>query len=329
MTNLFHKFPSINQFRHFIKEIKHNNPDLTNIVVYGTPKIHGTNGGVIVSKSNEVYAQSRSSIITPENDNCGFAAWVSRPDVTEWFIETKHLNFGSSSTAIFYGEWFGPGIQRGVGVSLIPNKSFAIFDAGVLYDSESSYEYKPVIGVNEPSLNIYNIFNFGVYSQEIDLQFPNLSVEEMIVRTENIEKECPVAKYFGIDGGIGEGVVYRFVDEKSQVYRFKIKGEKHSSSKVKKLASVDIEKINSIKEFVEYSVTESRLNQAMTETLVMDENGVFDFDRKHLGKFIKWVSEDIRKEESDTLEENKLTMKDVGSDLSRTARDWFFSKEYI
>ena len=41
----------------------------------------------------------------------------------------------------------------------------------------------------------------------------------------------------------------------------KVKGEKHSSSKVKKLASVDVEKLNSIKDFVDYAVTESRLEQ--------------------------------------------------------------------
>ena len=98
---------------------------------------------------------------------------------------------------------------------------------------------------------------------------------------------------------IGEGIVWEYRNSDGSVHRFKVKGEKHSSSKVKKLASVDIEKMNSVKEFVEYAVTDSRLKQAADEILrVGGEIGTthLDFDRKKLGKFIKWMSTDIVKE---------------------------------
>ena len=47
---------------------------------------------------------------------------------------------------------------------------------------------------------------------------------------------------------------------------------------------------------------------------------------KDIGSFIKWVSDDVLKEESDTLKENKLTMKDIGSLLSKKSKNWFINK---
>jgi hypothetical protein len=46
-----------------------------------------------------------------------------------------------------------------------------------------------------------------------------------------------------------------------QINPEKVKGAKHSSSKVKTLAKVDVVKLENAKAFVEYCFTESRLNQ--------------------------------------------------------------------
>ena len=45
-----------------------------------------------------------------------------------------------------------------------------------------------------------------------------------------------------------------------------------------------------------------------------------------MGAFLKWVAADVRKEESDVLENNDLTMKDIGKPLSMKARSWFFNQ---
>lgn len=51
-----------------------------------------------------IYAQSRKRLITPEDDNHGFAAWVEgNADVL-----AQQLGFGRH-----FGEWWGLGIQRG------------------------------------------------------------------------------------------------------------------------------------------------------------------------------------------------------------------------
>src|SRR5882762_4949927 len=54
-----------------------------------------------------VYAQSRKRIITPEQDNFGFARWVYDN------AETLVHDLGEG---LHFGEWWGSGIQRGYGL---------------------------------------------------------------------------------------------------------------------------------------------------------------------------------------------------------------------
>jgi hypothetical protein len=107
------------------------------------------------------------------------------------------------------------------------------------------------------------------------------------------------------------------------IHRMKIKGEKHSSSKVKTLAAVDVDKLNSITEFIEYAVTDSRFKQALENTFPNDE----PIDVKKMGDLIRWVVNDVIKEESDTLVKNGLEPKDVNKYVSTKVREMFFKLE--
>lgn len=83
-----------------------------------TEKIDGTNACVIVPENPEepLAFQSRQRIITPENDNYGFAKWA-----TEHAEQLRHLGPG-----YHYGEWWGPGIQGNwYGLQ---EKRFSLFD---------------------------------------------------------------------------------------------------------------------------------------------------------------------------------------------------------
>jgi hypothetical protein len=165
---------------------------------------------------------------------------------------------------------------------------------------------------------IYNIDDFETYSLDIDFNMPELIQNKLGELTLAVEEECPVGKAFGFSG-IGEGIVWS-CELKGNIHRFKVKGEQHSSSKVKKLASVDTEKITSIKEFVDYAVTESRFNQAIEKIFPNNE----PVDVKKLGEVIKWVVNDIIKEETDTLVQNNLEPKDIGKYVSNKVREMFF-----
>lgn len=84
-----------------------------------TEKIDGTNAQVYVAADGTVLAGSRNRWITPEADNFGFARWVRD---NEDALRTQ-LGIGRH-----YGEWWGPGIQRGYGLK---GKRFSLFNTSL------------------------------------------------------------------------------------------------------------------------------------------------------------------------------------------------------
>jgi RNA ligase len=80
-----------------------------------TEKIDGTNAQIIVTPEGEVLAGSRTRLITPENDNFGFARWVEQNKES-----LKRLGYGRH-----FGEWWGTGIQRTYSLS---EKRFSLFN---------------------------------------------------------------------------------------------------------------------------------------------------------------------------------------------------------
>ena len=110
-----------------------------------TEKIDGTNAAVIVSPLTEtqewdgvgapvttdsgafiVGAQSRTRLITPGDDNFGFAHWV-------------HDNAEALASALgsgrHFGEWWGQGIQRKYGLD---HKRFSLFNVNRYADADLS-----------------------------------------------------------------------------------------------------------------------------------------------------------------------------------------------
>jgi hypothetical protein len=79
-------------------------------------KIDGTNAQIIISEDGSIVAASRSRLITPEDDNFGFAKWV-RDNADELI----GLGVGRH-----FGEWWGAGIQRRYGQD---RKRFSLFNA--------------------------------------------------------------------------------------------------------------------------------------------------------------------------------------------------------
>ena len=67
-----------------------------------TEKMDGTNACVIIKDAAIIGVQSRKRLITPDDDNYGFASWV-------YENESDILNLGDG---YHYGEWAGLGIQK-------------------------------------------------------------------------------------------------------------------------------------------------------------------------------------------------------------------------
>lgn len=292
--------------------------------------IHNSNAAVAQNPEGKLQFQSRTNIITPEKDNAGFAFWASQcTDELSKMINfyRKQYEIDESHTVVVYGEWAGQGIQKNVGISELP-KAFYIFSIAVITDNlenENSNFYldmsKEFHWVNKEA-RIFNLWDkemFPVYEIEMDLNNPKLVQNDLIKITDDIEEECPVAKAFGVSG-IGEGAVW--VDSTNE-FRVKIKGDKHAGkSKVHKTNIVDLEKMNSVSEFIERFVDIERLEQGWN---MMTELG-HALEPKTTGHFVRWIINDVISEESDTLMESGLEPKDVNSSMGKKAGKYFMDR---
>lgn len=314
------KYPSIDQFRHVIRNVKdrhdfqgkeengepiYRNTDPYPIITFtGTVKLHGTNASVVKYK-DKVEFQSRERVLTLQQDNAKFMLSMLGKNL-DFLFEGIEFN---ESIAI-YGEWCGEGIQKGIAISQLP-KMFVIFGCKVdgrwiefdRFDNEQL---------------IFNINQFKTWKIDIDFNNPELVQNQIIDWTIEVENECPVGKYFGISG-IGEGIVFKTMWNDQQLM-FKSKGEKHSSSRVETIAAVDVDKINSMNEFVNYVLTESRLNQGIEKVKEMG----LEINSKPTGDFLRWIVNDVIKEEQDTIVQNQLDPKKINVMISNIARKWYF-----
>lgn len=335
-------YPKIQQFRNIVaninRQITFTGLDDNGDAIYdpsikkptltfsGTVKLHGTNASVCFNSENGFWIQSRQNIITVDKDNAGFAFFAESYKIELCSLLDDLIDKNQIDTKIYtvsiYGEWAGKGIQKGVGISQL-DKAFYVFGVKVSkpQDEEFSDYWIDSSDVRNAECRIFNVEDYETYSIDVDFNMPQLAQNKFAEITEKVENECPISKAFGIENGLGEGVVWS-VEYKDSVHRFKVKGDKHSVTRVKKLASVDVEKLKSIQEFVEYSVTENRFKQAIENIFGKD-----DLDVRKMGDFIRWFVKDIASEEMDTMVDNGLEPKDVNKYISTRVREMFFKAQ--
>lgn len=337
------KMSSIGQYRNVIKPLissaqfkgfdNEGNPIYDSLIpkpiveFIGTVKLHGTNGSIGMGSSGNLWAQSKENIITPLKDNAGFAQFFeAKKDAFSKILKQIPLN--KSQVLYLYGEWAGKGIQKNTAIAEL-EKAFYAFSikiqtldgAGEIVKTEYLPNNKFVdIIKNDPENRIFNLYLFKTFKVTVDCSAPHETQNKIVELVEDVERECPVAKEFGVSG-IGEGIVF-VGDYKGERYSFKAKGEKHAAKcKVKKLNKVDDVKINHINETVEKVLPIWRLDQFFNEVVGDDIN------RNKLGDYIRAVMADIVKEELDILTDAGLTVKDIGKTVSEQVKSYFFERE--
>lgn len=339
-----YKYFSTNQFKNIIKCVHerayHHGVEVPSLKFSGTVKLHGTNSSIYSQLNLDNFiTQSKNTIITPEDDNNGFSAFAHKSsqqkDLKNIFsnLKQKFPEYLNEKTAVIYGEWCGGNIQPNVALNKL-EKMFVIF-AIKLSDNQQRDEVSDIwlnknqikeSLMNISSINkIYNIYDFPTWEIEIDMNNPKLIQNQLIDITNSVEKKCPVSAQLGQDG-IGEGIVWKCISDHPLIQTddlvFKVKGKEHSVSHVKTIAEVDVEKVNSINEFVETVVTKNRLQQGID---YLKEQRL-DVEIKNIGVFLKWVAEDSIREEEDILIESGLDKKEVTPAISQFAKKWFFEK---
>lgn len=345
MKHTFIKWPSIDQLRHLVREgreavqwsgkdedgvnVFDRNKPLPVVELKGTVKIHGTNAGINMNPEGVIAFQSRSRVLRDGDDNARICQTLGpRSEEIALLINrlTAILGLAQDKTTVLFGEWFGGNIQAGVGVNGLPLE-FAYFGLAQ-HDEETGITtwhdtvIPDLVDVNCPEANIYNIGRYGIYTATLDLARPELVQNDLIALTESVEANCPVAEFHGKPNTTGEGIVWTtLVDGRHMIA--KIKGEKHSASKVRTLAPVDVEKYNKIVDLVESVVTINRLEQMYR--WMADEDGL-EQNERNTGHFLRLVFADVQKEEADTITASELPEKDLNRAISNKAREWYFTQ---
>lgn len=318
-TMKFVAFPDVELLHNVVRMCDTNPSMIPGPVKYkGKIKLHGTNAGITIT-NGEVSPQSRTQAISIKSDNAGFARWV----------EGNNDYWENLQNMTVFGEWCGPGVMRGTAVNKIPKKVFAVFaiatEAAFITEPD---EIEYVLGSQCPA----DVHVLPWYGEEFILDFtdrPGLqaAAAKLNAVLEVVEPCDPWVKaVFGVEG-TAEGIVYypSLVDAQQDTrvlfenFTFKVKGEKHSVIKTKEAVQIAPEVAANIEGFTEMFVTEARCEQGLATI-----GG--SLEMKNMGAFLKWMSEDVKKESADELAVSGLTWEQVQKAVNGKARTWFMNK---
>jgi hypothetical protein len=315
-------FGSVESLHNKVK-VAHRYPEPERMF-FAKPKLHGTNASIVFKARGIVYAQSRKNVLTLENDNAGFARWVSELNFKDFVFD--------GMTWILYGEWAGQGIGKNDAVTKIGKKAFFPICLRRIYSDDrldriDHEEYLIKSGLENMGIvdhpDIYIIPKIGEISICLNGNFVHLAKVETYVNTmvENFETVDPyIQKQFGVEAA-GEGVVFYPDTHDWETYKnlmFKAKTEAHRVNKSNSAASAKVEVSHYVVEFAEKFATIQRFEQAMTEINT-------GFDMKSMGQFLKWVNTDILKESKDEIEESELNWKECAKEITNVSRGWFMN----
>lgn len=317
---------------HNIRKYTKEHPEILNgnsTVVYAAKvKLHGTNAGIQCHNDGRVIAQSRTTELVDGNDNAGFAKWVQ---------ETED-HWRTHNDLVIYGEWCGPGIQKGVAISEIPKRIFAVFAARRMTDNldELIVEPEHLQRLVSTCPDTYVLPWYHEVREHINWNNPAEVLQKQVNYINQqviaVETNDPwVEATFGVKG-TGEGLVFYPVSKEHLGLAnynnlvFKAKGEKHKNIKTAAPAQVDASAAANIEQFVDMVLTDARLEQGATAVQTDPVVAQLTFDLKLVGKFINWITTDVQKETQDELTASNLTWKQVMKPVGDKARAWYLAK---
>lgn len=316
----FKSFTSIQNFKQMLATAKYKGLEGEKLNFTGTVKLHGTNSSILkFVDSDTLQFQSRNNILGPSKDNLDFYTSNSKyqKEFLELFKHIETIQKAEHYTAI-YGEWCGKKIQSRVALSEI-ERFFVIFAVKIddVYLDISAFKT-----IQNGDIRVYNILDFPVYNVVVDVDNPDSAIKEIQEFTQQVEKECPVGKFFG-KSGTGEGIVWRLDDCPGNVhFWFKSKGELHSMSKKKECNYDDSIEFKNARDFVDNYLTTARLNQGFD--WMIEQN--IPINLQHIKDYILWEIRDLEKEEKSSLKFGKFDVKKLVSKQAGTFYRQNFNK---
>lgn len=304
-------------------------------------KLHGMNAGIVIYPDGRLEAQSRETILTPKEDIKNFCKQGMLASEDYW------SSLADDDVTIVFGEWCGPGIEKGTAINKIDEKVFAVFAIQVGESKTDEFGYDHATTIIKPSV-ITRILRGGElpsnvrvvpwYGDEITVDYADTASMESAAATMNdvvkvVEAQDPwVNEEFRVEG-IGEGVVYypvslaelgnSMLDRHAMgTFSFKAKGKEHKVTKTKEAVQIEPEVAASIDDFVTMVVTPARLEQGARAVA----DGELEFSQRNIGAFLKWMGQDVQKETVDELAASDLKWDQVVRPVSAAARTWYFAE---
>jgi hypothetical protein len=315
-TMEFKPFPKIANERGVVRNIRRDG--LVRPRRYAvTVKTHGTNAALAFKQGVLQHVQSRNRIITPEDDNFGFANAVLNYKQTK-VLSGRHLIslydwiaycVPKSIDCYIYGEWAGPGISKGTALNDIDARVFIPFATYACPD-----EHKPwLCGWNRilPALEFFELP-------------ADCNLEKFVALADEIAEQCPVAKeFFGIEA-MGEGIVcYPDCVEGMQNPElwFKIKGQAYREKHQNKVSPVSTgPKVDpALVAFVNEQLHGERLRGCLA---VLEEQ-YGHTGSKITREFMDLCIQDLLVEEAGTIEERGFEPAAVGKLAGTLAAKWY------
>ncbi|KAH8824407.1 hypothetical protein DL96DRAFT_1614020 [Flagelloscypha sp. PMI_526] len=339
------KYPSTPTFRQFLSQQKSAPTPLTNATFVGTVKLHGYNTTLLFRPSQPVQIQARYRILTAEHDPHGAFEFLSqRPleKLVEKILEIRGQG-NEYREIMIAGEYAGGHVQKCVALNDLP-VFFAVFHIRI--DDEWMCDPRVFQDVSLPEHRILNVVALtGSFEVHIrDFRDPDAVVQAdrfMTEKSNEIAEECPFAlKAGGALGteavrGAGEGIVWTLISPSSTsptLTHFKTVSKDFLST-ARNMTTfhnnpllTPTSRESKCLAFVSATCPWGgrRMEQGIEYLVDMHDADVDNLRKDQTGLFVKWLIEDVLKEEGDRIvEEFGTTEADVKKEVARQAVSWF------
>lgn len=295
------KFPKIRGLHYVVATVEQlldlDRPVETRLTYRAKVKLHGTNMGVRIYPDGRLVSQSRNADCTTDGYN--FPQYIAQRGV--FFREL----IGDADEVVIFGEWAGPGIQKGVSVNQMQTKAWFVFGCLIVRGSESRMVTEPaeILAFMSTGAEAWpdclHVIPWHGDPIELDFRDPERlerQAERLNSEMQRIDTCDPlIADLFGIEG-TGEGMVmYPLGIEDLESwgrYAIKVKGESHKPEPGSRLrAQTRVPVSEDVLAFIDAAVSPARVSQGMQELF-----GEGPYFREGLGALIKWVSQDLHTE---------------------------------
>ncbi len=342
------KYNKIGDFKKVIRSIKDQAKydgiaRLPTIEFDGTEKIHGTNAAVCYSHSDGFWVQSRERVLTIAEDNlgCAYAAYKHENEWTTLLLDlakSHNVDLDNEILTIYY-EWAGGSIQKKSALTGLDKRSIIFAHAKVsplLPDPKIvKSEHQPAYWVDtvdddgnyimNAEAEIYNVLAYTTWRIEINFNNPEASVNDLNKTLHDNESNSPIGKYMGIENNVLEGMVWTGRNTDGTLLKFKVKGEKHTVSKVRTLKPVDDVKEQAKNDLIKLVCNPSRLEQGW-QLIFGANNEKKRPEKTDIPDFLRWVINDIMDEHVDDYFEANIEPKELNGKISTVARIWFLDQ---